>query len=400
VMREMTDAAGAFYSAEDADSVSPEQASGPSAHKSEGAFYLWRASEIDELLGEDAAIVRRRFGIEDAGNAPFDPQQEFTGKNLLYVAESVNGIAARTGRPAGDVADVLDRARMTMFERRLQRPRPGRDDKILTAWNGLMVAAFARTARVLGRGPYLDAARRAARFVRETMWSADAGRLLRRYREGHAEIDAYAEDYASLIFGLVELFQADPDPAWLEWAIALQRRQDELFWDEQGGGWFGTTGADPSVLVRMKDDYDGAEPSASSLSVMNLLALSHLVDDGVWRDRIERTFRAFGEHLERIGRGVPMMSAALSSYHAGLQQIVIVDGRDEGGLLAAVRGKYLPFALLLQVDGANQRQMAGSLPWVAAMTPVDGRLSVYVCRDHACQAPAATVDAFERSLTS
>ena len=205
-----------------------------------------------------------------------------------------------------------------------------------------MIAAFARTARVLavssddGRAladPYLKAARRAAAFVRERMWSADSRRLLRRYRNGHADIDAYAEDYACLIFGLLELFQADPDPMWLEWAIALQHRQDELFWDEAGAGWFSTTGRDPSVLLRMKEDYDGAEPTASSMAVMNLLMLSHLVDEvseshvePVWTERIERTLGAFRERLEQLGRGVPMMAAALSTYVAGVQQIVVVEG--------------------------------------------------------------------------
>ena len=165
-----------------------------------------------------------------------------------------------------------------------------------------MIAAFARMARAL-RGLGADgrdgrasrtstAARRAAAFVRERMWNAQTGALLRRYRDGHAAIDGYAEDYAYLIFGLLELFQADPDPVWLEWAIALQRRQDELFWDEADGGWFSTTGRDPSVLLRMKEDYDGAEPTASSVSVLNLLTLSHLVDDAAWADRIERTLRA------------------------------------------------------------------------------------------------------------
>ena len=288
VLREMTDADGGFYSAEDADSVPPEQAGQADAHKTEGAFYLWRRDELEPLLGANAAIVASRFGIEPNGNAPSDPQQEFTGKNLLYVSQSIEDIAARTGKSADGVSETIDRARVTMFQHRLTRPRPQRDDKILTAWNGLMIGAFARTARALqvadGGGaaaaePYLQAARRAATFFHERMWVPDSRRLLRRYRQGDASIDAYAEDYASLIFGVLELFQADTDPKWLEWAITLQRRQDELFWDEAGAGWFSTTGRDPSVLLRMKEDYDGAEPSASSLSVANLLVLSHLVDD-------------------------------------------------------------------------------------------------------------------------
>jgi len=423
VLREMTDLDGGFYCAEDADSIVPDMDQSQQsaqraiadarAHKSEGAFYLWRADEVDALLGEDAPVIKLRFGIEPDGNAPSDPQQEFTGKNLLYVARSIDELAAESGKASGVIVDILNRGRVAMFQYRLQRPRPDRDDKILTVWNGLMIAAFARTARVLAASsddgstlaaPYVTAARRAAAFLRERMWSADTRRLLRRYRKGHADIDAYAEDYACLIFGLLDLFQTDPDPMWLEWAIALQRRQDELFWDEDGAGWFSTTGDDPSVLMRMKDEYDGAEPTASSVSVLNLLTLSHLVDDPVWTERIERTLAAFRERLEQLGRAVPMMAAALSTYVAGVQQIVVIEG-EEGrkggeGLERALGRRYLPFAIQLRLTSERQRQLSGSLPFIAAMAPVGGKTSVYVCRDQTCRAPATAVDDLERALAS
>jgi uncharacterized protein YyaL (SSP411 family) len=351
--------------------------------------------------------VKLRFGIEPGGNAPQDPQQEFTGKNLLYVARSIDEIAKDTGSSPDTIVDTLHRARLTMFKERLGRPRPQRDDKILAAWNGLMIAAFARMARVLrGLGadgrtagvPYLDAARRAAGFVREQMWNAESGVLLRRYRDGHAEIDGYAEDYAYMIYGLLELFQADPQPMWLEWAIALQRRQDELFWDEQGGGWFSTTGRDPSVLLRMKEDYDGAEPTASSISVLNLLTLSHLVNDTAWTDRIERTLRLFSTRLEQMGRGVPMMAAALSTYLAGVQQVVIAEGEGGDALDRVVAAHYLPFAIQLRVAPETQLALAGSLPFIAAMQPIAGITAAYVCRDFACRQPVTTVDALEQEL--
>jgi uncharacterized protein YyaL (SSP411 family) len=406
VMREMTDEGGGFYSAEDADSVPPEDAQSPSAHKKEGAFYLWRADELDTLLGDDARIVKSRFGIEPGGNAPHDPQQEFAGKNLLYVARSIDDIAGETGTAADQVVDTLQRTRLRMFKERLGRPRPQRDDKILTAWNGLMIAAFARMARVLrGLGadgrtagePYLEAGRRAAAFVRERMWNATSGVLLRRYRDGHAEIEGYAEDYAYMIFGLLDLFQADPQPMWLEWAMALQRRQDELFWDEEAGGWFSTTGEDPSVLLRMKEDYDGAEPTASSVSVLNLLTLSHLVTDAQWAGRIERTLRLFATRLEQMGRGVPLMAAALSTHLAGVQQIVIAEGEDDA-LDRAVAMHYLPFAIQLRVSAAGRSGLAGSLPFIAAMQPLAGISAAYVCRDFTCRQPVTTVEALEQEL--
>jgi uncharacterized protein len=401
VLRDMTDPLGGFYSAEDADSVPPEDAG---AQKKEGAFYLWRDAELDALLGPEAPLVKSRFGIQPDGNAPQDPQQEFTGKNLLYIAKSIDEIATETGKTPDAVFEVLNEARSAMFDARLSRPRPQRDDKILTAWNGLMIAAFARMARLLGglddenrdaARRYVQAARHAAAFFRARMWNADTRTLLRRYRDGHAEIEGYAEDYAYLVAGLLELFQADPDPDWLDWAITLQRRQDELFWDETAGGWFSTTGSDPSVLLRMKEDYDGAEPTASSVSVMNLIWLSHLAPDPQWSDRIDRTLRLFGTRLEQMGRAVPMMAAALSTYTAGVQQVVIADGAGAElvpPLVRTVALRHLPFAIVLRVNADQRRALAERLPLVAAMQPVDGATAVYVCRNFACEAPVTTVE--------
>ena len=407
VRREMTDSLGGFYSAEDADSIPPEHAGEPHAHKSEGAFYLWTDEEIGGLLGHETDLFRQRYGIERDGNAPFDPQHEFTGKNLLYIARPIADIAGTTNRSPDAVLDGLNRARRVLFEARRTRPRPHLDDKVLTAWNGLMIAAFARGARVLAgldayagsASAHLESARRAASFIRDRMWDPAAGTLLRRYRDGHAEIPGYAEDYAFLIFGLLELFQADPDPAWLTWAIELQRRQDDLFWDDRDAGWFSTTGRDASVLIRMKEDYDGAEPTASSVSVLNLLTLAHLVegDARAWTDKIERTLRLFGTRLEQMGRGVPMMAAALSTFVAGVQQIVIA-GSDRAPLERAIARRHLPFAIVLSLSAERQRQLAPLLPFAAAMKPVDGEAAAYVCRDFACRAPVTAADRLDEAL--
>jgi hypothetical protein len=374
----------------------------------EGAFYLWRSEEIDRLLGDDSTLVKRRFGVEPDGNAPMDPQQEFTGKNLLYVAQGVDDLATASGKTASAVEDVLSRARWTLFRTRVERPHPHLDDKVLTAWNGLMIAAFAKLARVIralgadGRSagePYLDAARRAALFIQQRMWTDDTRTLLRRYRAGHAEIEGYAEDYAFLIFGLLELFQADPDPRWLSWAVALQRRQDELFWDEADAGWFSTTGRDPSVLLRMKEDHDGAEPTASSVSVLNLLVLSHLIEDQRWTGQIDRTLGLFGQRLEQMGRAVPMMAAALSTYTAGLRQIVIVgEGAAATALERSAAIRYMPFAMTLALTPAQQAALAPLVPPVAAMRPVNGQAAAFVCRDFTCRAPVTTAADLEREL--
>ena len=434
VRREMTDSAGGFYSAEDADSVPPEHAGEAGAHKSEGAFYIWRDSEVAALFGDDADVARFRFGIERNGNAPHDPQGEFTHKNLLYVARTIEDVARMTGRPAEAVMEMLGRAREVMVTVRSGRPRPHRDDKVLAAWNGLMIAAFARAARGLGASAldgfrtsrsagvqayqpgfetrardgtaqaaaFLESARAAAGFVRSTLWDNRRGVLLRRYRGGRAAIDGYSEDYAFLVWGLLELFQADADPVWLEWALGLQAKQDALFWDAAEGGWFNTTGQDPSVLLRLKEDYDGAEPSASSVSVMNLLTLLHLTGDVGAAEKMERTLRGFGTRFSQAARAVPMMMSALSTYHAGMQQVVIVgrrDGEDVRAMLATLSELYLPFAVTIVVEpGAHQMRLGKVLPFVRSMTMRDGMATAYVCRHFTCREPVTTVEGLRAEL--
>jgi uncharacterized protein YyaL (SSP411 family) len=395
VIRQMTHPEGGFFSAEDADSVPPEEADHPHPHKTEGAFYLWTQSELDALLGDDAEIFKQRFGIRPDGNAPDDPQGEFTGKNLLYVASSIEEVVMRTGKSGDEVEASLQRSRLTLFKARLSRPHPHLDDKVLTGWNGLMLAAFSRAARVLpteeARARHLEAAERSAQFLRKTMWDETRQVLRRRFRDGDAAIDGYAEDYAYAIFGLLELFQASGNSRWLEWACALQTRQDEQFWDAEHGGWFSTTGADPSVILRLKEDYDGAEPAPSSVSVLNLLTIAHLTGGAELFERIEKTLKIFGQRVGQVARAVPMMMAALSTYHAKVSQIVIVGPRaqtETQDLLREVRSTYRPFSVMVPVEpGHAQQDLARVLSFIGPMEMRDERPTAYVCRDFACAEP-------------
>ena len=409
VRRDMTDERGGFYSAEDADSVPVESRDDPHVHKVEGAFYVWTADEILTLLGEHAPAFVGRYGVLPNGNAPFDPQHEFINKNLLYTALSIADIATGIKQAPIDVAESLLQSRKILFDARELRPRPLLDDKVLTAWNGLMIAAFARASRVLNGGAlgaenaenptaaHLQTAIESASFIRDVMWNADAKRLLRRYRAGDAAIEAYAEDYAYLIFGVLEVFQATGDPQWLTWARVLQARQDELFWDGQNGGWFSTTGADPSVLVRMKEDYDGAEPSPTSVSAMNLLTLADLTAESAYADRATDAIASFGGRLEDQGRAVPLMAAALSTRIAGGQQIVIVgqrDSEDTKAMWIAANTKYRPFAVMTLVDPSHQQALAAHMPWIADMNMIDNKATVYICRGFACDAPSTDPGVF------
>ncbi len=402
VRRDLTSPEGAFYSAEDADSLPPEHAGGSSPHKMEGAFYIWRDDEIGDVLGEDADIIRLRFGVLPGGNAPFDPQQEFTHKNLFYAARSIEDVSSRSGRSPEAVSAALGRGRAALLAVRSNRPRPQLDDKVLTAWNGLMIAAFARAGRVLdGCEQYVADAQRAASFIRDHLWDAEGQRLRRRYRQGDAGVDAYAEDYAYLVFGLLELFQADGDPAWLEWALCLHRRLDHLFGDPVEGGWFSTTGEDRSVLLRLKEEYDGAEPSASAVAVLNLLTLSHLTGDTAATETIDATFGMFSENISMRGRSVPMMLAALSTYHAGTPQVVIVgesSAADTNDLMGLVRRRYLPTAVIIQVSAAHRDGLVQLVPWTRDLGMCEGRATAYVCLDGACQVPVTTPEDLARQL--
>ncbi len=413
VLAELTSPDGAFFSAEDADSPpGAAQAAmiGPGAGdghgKREGAFYVWAAGEIDALFGADAPIVRRRFGIEADGNAPTDPQGEFRGLNIPYIAQDIEDIAARTGRTVDDVMRVLGTARQVLYDARAERPRPHLDDKVITAWNGLMIAAFARAARALVDSPnrrrWRDAAAQAASAIEQNLWRPGTRTLLRRYRDGESAIPGFCEDYACLIWGLLELVQATGDARWLAWAQTLQARQTELFFDPRDGGWFSTTGDDPTVLLRLKEDYDGAEPSAASVTVRNLLTFAHLTGDQTHRAAAGRALERYGSEIGRVARVMPLMLGNLAAWHGPSTEIVIVGDRADARTIALEREvatRHLPFAVVLPVvPGAAQAGLAAVLPWLAAMAPLAGAPAAYVCSGFTCQAPTSSPEELGRLL--
>jgi uncharacterized protein YyaL (SSP411 family) len=264
-----------------------------------------------------------------------------------------------------------------------------------------MIAASARAARVLEAQEGADAvaplrsAERAASFLRRALWRDDSRTLLRRFRAGNAAIDGYSEDYACLVWGLLELFQATGEADWLAWAIDLQRRLDEQFWDPADGAWFNTTGRDPSVLLRLKEEYDGAEPAPSSISVWNLMTLAHLTGDAEASRKVERTLGRFGPRMGAAARAVPFMISNLSAWHAGISQIVIVgprDREDTRALRRALAARHLPFAIVIPVEpGEPQARLAHLLPWIAPMTMREDKATAYVCRHFACEQPVTSV---------
>ncbi len=397
VLRDMRGPDGGFYSAEDADSAADP------AHpkeKTEGAFYIWTLKEIEKVLGqkEHAEIFSYYYGVKNGGNVLSDPHGEFHEKSILYVAHTVGETAHHFKISEDEARQKLAAAREKLFKVRGTRPRPHLDDKILTAWNGLMISGFARAAQVLpaqmvNNERYLEAARRAADLVMVKLYDESTGRLRRRYRAGEAAFQAAAEDYAFFIQGLLDLYEASFEVRYLQIAARLQEKQVELFWDAKGGGFFNNTGEDASVLLRLKEDYDGAEPAASSVSVLNLLRLSQIRQQDDWRQRAEQALRAFSPRLQFAPQALPQMLVALDLHLAKKQQIIIAGepgAADTRALLRTVHARFLPHKILLLADGAEgQGKLGKHLEVISTMTPLQGKAAAYVCENFTCKLPTS-----------
>ena len=385
VLRDMTHPEGGFFSAEDADSLlvhgRPEHA--------EGAFYVWSRQEIVDALGADEArIFCRHYGVEEVGNAPAgsDPHGEFRGKNILLERQDVTTTAKILNIAAETVSKSLAMGRAKLFDRRAKRPRPHLDDKILTAWNGLMISAFAKTGAALRETRYIEAAQKAASFLRRNLTAQ--GRLFRSWRGEAGRIAGFAEDYAFLIQGLLDLYEADWDIDWLKWALELQGRQDALFRDQKGGGYFSSAAGDPLVSVRMKEDYDGAEPSANSISALNLLRFARMLHDEALETRARQILAASRQALDRAPTAVPQMLVALDLALSPAAQAVVAGAREAGDVRiwnARLHRDFLPRRSLLLADG--NRFLTEKLPALASMKPLDGQAALYLCENFTCQAP-------------
>jgi len=374
VLRDLTDSSGAFYSAEDADSPDPENPS----HSGEGAFYIWRQSEIESLLGKrDAAVFCARFGVEPDGNVTQDPHGEFTGRNILYEASSAQE------------APDLKRSKQVLFEARSKRPRPHLDSKILTSWNGLMISAFAKGYVVLGDREYLRAAERAASFLLSTMYNAKSGQLLRRFCDGDPAIPAFLDDYAFLAQGLLDLFEASFEPSYLESAIELAQRGLPQFEDTEHGGFFSTSTDAANLLLRMKDDYDGAEPSGNSVATDLLLRLAHLTGNSQFAEKAQRSLLWFAPKINAQPTIAPQMLVALGRSIAEPEQVVLRYAEIDSEVLEMVRERrrtFSPNAVILAISDAAAERLAAIAPFLAGLER-RGRMTLYECRNFACELP-------------
>lgn len=356
LLDDMRDPCGAFHAAEDADSLPHPDA----GEKHEGAFWTWTEEEIrHHLAADDAEWFIAAFGVKPGGNArpESDPHGELTGRNTLYQAAAPEEIAARSGHPADEVTASLKAAREKLRKIRSQRPFPHRDDKIVTAWNGLAIGALARCGRAMDCGDWLDAAETAAAFLRRELWDGEC--LFRSFRGHRGDAPAFPADHAFLISGLIELHSARPDGDWLEWALELQRALDTRYWDETAAAYTVTHRAAGETLWTVRDDYDGAEPAANHVAAINLMRLAMLAGDDDLDDRANRLLDAASGLLEEQPFAVPVLAAATDLRDRGVTKIEM-PGEVSAETREKLRTTYFPNSVAKRGEGTEVRVCSGT----------------------------------------
>ncbi len=379
VLREMTAPGGGFYSATDADSP------GPDGESEEGRFFTWTPQELGAALSPaDARAIALYHGVTAAGN--------LEGRTVLHAWRDPADVARELGTSLQELGERLERARKILYEVRAGRPAPLRDEKILTAWNGLMISALARAGFALDAPHYLEAARRAAAFLLDAMRAPD-GRLLRARARDTLSGDAFLEDHAFAIAGLLDLHEASGETRWLEAAIDLQARLDARHADDAGGGYWRTAHDAEVLLVREKPARDGAVPSGNSVAAHSLLRLAELTGDPAYRQRALMLFAAFDGVLRDGGGALPVMLAALDAAHRPTRQVFVVvpgDGRGAAPLIETLRPSYGPVRQQLVVPvGEPLRTSAARVPALRDKRALGGRATAYVCEGRICEAPTS-----------
>ncbi len=404
VTHDLTGPEGAFHSAEDADSLPRADA----ARKLEGAFYVWTQAEIAEALGEHrTAEFCAVYGVEPDGNvAPeSDPHGELVGQNVLIRRLTTSEAAARFQRPEANMEQRLRDDSSVLLARRGLRPRPHLDDKILTAWNGLMIGSFARGSQVLHEPAFLRAAQKAARFIRDNLFDEKTGELRRSYREGPAEIHGFASDYAFLISGLLDLYAADFDVGWFPWMRQLQDSLDLHFWDQDRGGYFSTTDRDPAILLRLKDDYDNAEPAPTSVAAMNLFRMGRIFHNDTMIEHGRHAVRAFTARLEAQPFGMPLLLLAAELLERPPVHLILHGpGRDHpmlAKMLVEANRRHLPQMTVIVIhDAASRAYFNERYTVVAALPDQPAEPTAYLCESYACRLPVTDPEALRELLAA
>ncbi|HLG18326.1 MAG TPA: thioredoxin domain-containing protein [Bdellovibrionota bacterium] len=382
VSREMTDSEGGFYSATDADSEGKE-----------GKFFLWSKAEIFEHLGkENGEIFCEYYDVTERGN--------FEGHNILHIGIPLHEVAAKKGRSEAEALRSLEESRTKLYRIRKKRIPPLTDDKILTAWNGLMIGAFARGGFVLAEPKYIVQGKRAAEFVLERLM--ENGRLLRSCRRGKAQMNGFLDDYTFLIFGLLELFEASGEVRWLKEGIALQEYLLSHFWDEMNGGFFMTSRDHETLIAREKPYYDGAEPAGNSVAALNLLRLESFATEARYGEHARKVLQAMSRILENAPHVAPLLLTVLDYHYDLPKEILIVSsstGALDNPLIDRLRKTYIPNRVIANTEeGQRQSDLGKIVPWSRNRTTEGKRAMAYVCEKQICSLPTSEPEVFSKQL--
>lgn len=381
VLRDLTSPEGGFYSAEDAD-----------AEGVEGKFHVWTLEEVEAVLGKEiGSKFCEVYDITTEGN--------FEGKNIPNLLQGTYGKGLSDNQESvQDELKALQASRNKLFAAREQRVHPHKDDKILTGWNGLMITALAKGAQVFGSDSYLEAAEKAVHFVLTNLRRHD-GRLLARFRNGDSAYLAYLDDYAFLIEGLLELYSACGKPLYLETALQLQEKQEQLFYDQEHGGYF-LTGADAEqLLIRPKESYDGALPSGNSITAHNLIRLARLTGDERWDKKAEQLLHSFRSVLEEHPTGYTAFLQALQFALHPSQELILAGSLDSPQLPVMRQiffSEFHPDASILYHEGS----LESIVPWIRDYPIETDQITAYLCQNFTCQRPVHQIEDFRTLLNN
>ena len=389
VLRDMTNPDGGFFSAEDADSEGQE-----------GKFYVWTETEITESLDENINLIIRVLNISKEGNYYDEVHQRKTEKNILHFKKPLQELTLDLGMSFEELTGILEKARRKLFKVRKKRVHPLKDDKILTDWNGLMIAALAKGGRAFNSQKYVEIAEKAVEFILRKLQTRD-GRLLHRYKDGEVTIHENLDDYAFLVWGLIELYEATFKIEYLEEALRLQDDMIDHFWDTENGGFFFTPDDTEKLLIRSKEVRDGAIPSGNSIAFLNLIRLARMTGKARYEEKASALTEAFSGHAEGIPFQNTMFLTALDFLIGPAYEIVIVgnlQSKDTKNMLQAISRNFVPNKVLLFKQEDDPR-LGNLADFTRRMNKIDGKTTAYICKNLVCNKPTTNMEKVLEYLT-
>ena len=382
ILKEMTSPNGGFYTGEDAESRGLE-----------GEFYLWTKNEVEMILTPyESRIFNEAYNIKENGNYQDPSTHLFNGKNILYLKAPLNLIAEEFELDLAELSKLLESIRKKLYHTREMRVRPHKDDKILTDWNGLMITAFAKASQIFDDDKYSKSAMKAVDFIKSQLYCE--GRLWHRYRGGEVKVPGFLDDYAFMIYGLIELYQSTLDSSLLEWALELNQELIDDFFDDIDGGFYFTSRLEDDVLVRKKEAFDGSIPSGNALSYINLLHLSTLLEDSQFNDKALELEKAFAHLINGSPMGYTMFLTGLMFRLGPSYEVVIAGEKNDEAtqeLINVLRENYFPQAVL-SLNSLSDKWFRDKVESFQDKKLLNGRVTAYVCESKGCRLPVTNSD--------